>query len=562
MEMAVESGQPARETCVETPYNLQGKLALPLFFKEDVESGQSDEETYFEGGLELPLIFKPVESSQLAGETCVGTPDDLEGHFPALVPSCSFVDVTVPLALRSPEVSFVNVDSVVANLDNNVEIKELQLENSRLRAELAGGRIMMGFLLGRMLWLSRMGARGGCVQVCPLADVEIQGFESLVAAALPPKKAARIAFFIDFPEEELLGFIPTNNTAPGPDPPVVSTLKSVRQLAEFADMIRFEFGTMADLPCGLTVEDFIGNTLFGQVYRGKIIQQRGLNNIKEANVLVKAWNYRMLEVRSHAKPCDRFWRQLAKGRFRDEMKLLTASSPLSRHDNMVKLIGSGLVNGRLAAVYELDPLDTLRNLLPRDDFGWFPRVKAAIQFASLVEAFHSQNLKLRNICADNLVLDKVFHVKLVDFGLLIGGDFGEIPPFEKVWGCYGYVDPWYSETGIFLDKSDVFSYGVLLLELVTKRAAREEDFHLHVWARGEYETRPKKTQFRKECRRCPPVLEVHESLRGSVWFDAKDGAAIIELALRCVSRNPVERPTIKEVVERLRQLELAKRMNL
>ncbi|XP_058192977.1 probable serine/threonine-protein kinase PBL18 [Rhododendron vialii] len=466
MEMAVESGQPAGETCVETPYNLQGKPALTLFFKEDVESGQSDEETYFEDGLELPLIFKPVESGQLAGETCVGTPDDLEG------------------------------------------------------------------------------------------------FESLVAAALPPKKAARKAFFIDLPEVELLGFIPTNNTAPGPDPPVLSTLKSVRQLAEFADMIRVEFGTMADLPCGLTVEDFIGNTLFGQVYRGKIIQQRGLNNIKEANVLVKAWNYRLLEVRSHAKPDNRFWRQIAKGRFHDEMKLLKASSPLSRHDNMVKLIGSGLVNGRLAAVYELDPLDTLRNLLPRDDFGWFPRVKAAIQFASLIEAFHSQNLKLRNICADNLVLDKVFHVKLVDFGLLIGGDFGAIPLFEKVWGCYGYVDPCYSETGKFLDKSDVFSYGVLLLELVTKRAAPEEDFHLHVWARGEYETRPKKTQFRKECRRCPPVLEVHESLRGSVWFDAKDGAAIIELALCCVSRNPVERPTIKEVVERLRQLELAKRMNL
>ncbi|KAF7150435.1 hypothetical protein RHSIM_Rhsim02G0124200 [Rhododendron simsii] len=146
----------------------------------------------------------------------------------------------------------------------------------------------------------------------------------------------------------LLGSIPTNNTAPGPDPPVVSTLKSFRELAEFVDMIRVKF-----------------------------------------------------EVRSLVKPSNSFWRQTAKGRFHDEMKLLTASSLLSHHDNMVKLIGSGLVNGRLAAVYELDPLDTLRNLLPRDDFGWFSRVKVAIQFASLVEAFHSQNFKLRNICADN-----------------------------------------------------------------------------------------------------------------------------------------------------------------
>ncbi|XP_058186988.1 serine/threonine-protein kinase BIK1-like [Rhododendron vialii] len=220
------------------------------------------------------------------------------------------------------------------------------------------------------------------------------------------------------------------------------------------------------------------------------------------------------------------------------MKLLTVSSPLSSHHNMVKLIGSCLVNGRLAAVYELDPLDTLRNLLPRDDFGWFSRIKVAIQFACLLEAFHSQHLKLRNICADNLVLDKVCHLKLVDFGMLVGGDFGDIPPFEKVWGCVGYVDPCFSDTGKFLDKSDVFSYSVLLLELVTKRAAQEEDyFYLHIWARGEYETRPKKTQHRKDCRQCPPVVVVHESLRGSTWFDAKDGAAITKLALRCVSHD-------------------------
>ncbi|KAG5529369.1 hypothetical protein RHGRI_029922 [Rhododendron griersonianum] len=256
------------------------------------------------------------------------------------------------------------------------------------------------------------------------------------------KKAARKTYFIDLPEVQLLGSIPTNNTAPGPDPPVVSTLKSIRELAEFADMIRVKF------------EDFIGNTLFGQVYRGKIIQQRDLDNIHKSNVLVKAWNYRLREVRSFVKPSNSLWRQTAKGRFHDEMKLLTASSPLSRHDNMVKLIGSGLVNGRLAAVYELDPLDTLRNLLPRDDFGWFSRVKVAIQFASLVEAFHFQNLKLRNICADNLVLDKDFHLKLVDFGMLIGGDFGDMPPFEHVWGCVGYVDPCFADTGRTLVKKD------------------------------------------------------------------------------------------------------------
>ncbi|KAH7854474.1 hypothetical protein Vadar_014195 [Vaccinium darrowii] len=376
----------------------------------------------------------------------------------------------------------------------------------------------------------------------------------------------------ELPPDEMFGYIPTYNSAPrGPNPPVVSTLNSRPDLVEFAATIKSQFGNMANLPRGLVVEDFIGNTLFGQVYRGKINQQRGSDNVQEANVMVKAWNCHWIELQFHPKPTEPSWRRSARGRFQIEMKLLTTPSPLSPHHNMVKLIGSGLVNGRLAVVYELDPLDTLRNLLPRDDFDWFSRVKVAIQFASLVSDFHSQQLRLRNICADNLVLEKDFHLKFVDFGMLIGGDFGDMPPREKVLGCFGYEDPYFINTGEFLDKSDVFSYGVLLLELVTKRAAFvfEENWFLHVWAREEYEKMRKKAHHRwrkKDCRqlykksKSPSV--VHESFRGSTLFDANDGAKITKLALRCVCRDPDKRPTIKEAIKYLRQLEVAKMMML
>ncbi|KAH7840172.1 hypothetical protein Vadar_013670 [Vaccinium darrowii] len=398
-------------------------------------------------------------------------------------------------------------------------------------------------------------------EACEVTSDKLVGFGSSV----PAMSLGVVELPSELFRNELFGYIPAYNTAPpGPNPPVVSTLDSCHDLAEFAAKIKSDFGTMADLPHGLVVEDFIGNTLFGQVYRAKYNQQRGLDNVQEAKVMVKAWNYIRDELKFPPTPSAGCWRRTAQGRFHDEMKLLTEPSPLLPHDNIVKLIGSGLVNGRLAVVYDLDPLDTLRNILPQDDFDWVSRIKVAIQFASLVEAFHSQQLNLRNICADNLVLDKHFHPKLVDFGMLVGGDFGGISRGEFVHGCMGYKDPYVSDTVL---AADVFSYGVLLLELVTKRAAFEREKHrvfLHAWAKNEYDkmTRLKEALPRRRKREDKlkyPSL-VHESFTGSGFFYAKDGAEITKLALRCVSHSRA--PTIKTVVKRLRQLEVAKILDL
>ncbi|KAF7129382.1 hypothetical protein RHSIM_Rhsim10G0152700 [Rhododendron simsii] len=135
-EKAVESGQPGGETCVVTPDNLQGEFDFLSLKMEEAD-----------------------ESGQLAGETCVVTPDNLLvvlGHFPPLVPSCStsrlsFVDVkvNVPLDLRSPRVSVVNVDSVVAGSDNNVDtvvalwtLQGKQLRRRRVKYNIVSGTSM------------------------------------------------------------------------------------------------------------------------------------------------------------------------------------------------------------------------------------------------------------------------------------------------------------------------------------------------------------------------------------------------------------------------------------
>lgn len=88
------------------------------------------------------------------------------------------------------------------------------------------------------------------------------GFELLIEAAISSEKP----HLIDYLEGQTFGFIPTNNSAPGPDPPIVSTLKSFKQLYEFADMIRDEFGMylaffffsfVAEFPKGILIRDGI-----------------------------------------------------------------------------------------------------------------------------------------------------------------------------------------------------------------------------------------------------------------------------------------------------------------
>lgn len=106
---------------------------------------------------------------------------------------------------------------------------------------------------------------------------------------------------------------------------------------------------------------------------------------------------------------------------------------------------------------------------------WFTRIKIAFGIATGLEYLHetaNPPVIYRDLKSSNILLDGELNPKLSDFG---GGKIGQ--PGEKAnvssraMGTYGYSAPEYTRTGQLTLKSDIYSYGVVLLELITGRRA-------------------------------------------------------------------------------------------
>ncbi|KAE9451225.1 hypothetical protein C3L33_16862, partial [Rhododendron williamsianum] len=330
------------------------------------------------------------------------------------------------------------------------------------------------------------------------------------------------------------------------------------------DLVEYNYEALASITGGFNEENFIGNTLYGKVFRGKI--QQGLET---QEVVVKIWVdcMRLATTPERQKP-----------RFDNEIKLLT-NSDLKGHPNLVKLIGCCREIERLGVVYELKPLDTLEKLIIHDDFTWLARIKVALEFACILECLHDQQLLHRSISAAHLMIDQAFSPRLFDFATLVGGGFGEIPDIRYrvfVIGNHGYVDPLISLTGAWSDKTDVFAYGVILLGLIAKRVFDLKNPTMYLgsfdyvfcWAWREYSESPSKKPESKlwgmyKKHKVSPLIKslVDKSLESDEYFDAGDGVEITELAMRCVEENPERRPTMKEVVRCLRDLNGVKKFS-
>ncbi|KAM5568243.1 putative serine/threonine-protein kinase PBL15 [Rosa sericea] len=290
--------------------------------------------------------------------------------------------------------------------------------------------------------------------------------------------------------------------------------------------------------------NLIGLTQFGKLYRGQIKQQ-GFNIGSQAGeVTVKIWDERSSCITFTN---DEFLM------VKEEAQFLTQPS-IKGYPNLVKLIGYCCEKEVKGVVYDLNPWDTLHNLTPKDNLNWVQRINVLLQFAQLLEFLHNKEKPylVLNINASHIMLDWECKPTLVDFGLISGGIIGEMTPLKKKMpmSTIGFVDPFFAaKGGSYWDTScDVFSFGVILLGLVAKRNSELEnvgkpqlglDSLVHNWAKNVYR---------------PNCSLVHRSLQEDWGYFAEDGSAITELGMRCVEFFPVNRPTMKKVIECLQGL--------
>ncbi|KAF5936658.1 hypothetical protein HYC85_024164 [Camellia sinensis] len=252
-------------------------------------------------------------------------------------------------------------------------------------------------------------------------------------------------------------------------------------------------------------------------------------------------------------------KRLTNGGQQGDKEFLVEVDMLSRlhHRNLVKLVGyySSCDSSQNLLCYELVPNGSLEAWLhgplgvncPLD---WDTRMKIALDAARGLAYLHEDSQPCvihRDFKASNILLENNFHAKVADFGLAKQAPEGRANYLStRVMGTFGYVAPEYAMTGHLLVKSDVYSYGVVLLELLTGRKpvdmsqpSRQEN--LVTWARPILRDKDR--------------LEELADPRLGGKYPKEDFVRVCTIAAACVAPEASQRPTMGEVVQSLKMVQ-------
>ncbi|XP_078177940.1 receptor-like cytoplasmic kinase 176 [Carex rostrata] len=226
------------------------------------------------------------------------------------------------------------------------------------------------------------------------------------------------------------------------------------------------------------------------------------------------------------------------------------------HPNLVKLLGYCWEDKDLLLVYEFMPRGSLENHLFRrgtyEPLSWDLRIKIAIGAARGLVFLHTSERQViyRDFKASNILLDSNYNAKLSDFGLAKLGPTGSNSHVTtRVMGTYGYAAPEYVATGHLYVKSDVYGFGVVLLEMLSGQRALDPNRPSNQLSLVEW-AKPLLSDRRRLARLMDPRLEGK--------YPSKAALEAADLSLNCLASEPKNRPSMKEVVEKLEKIEAMK----
>ncbi|XP_075478381.1 putative receptor-like serine/threonine-protein kinase At4g34500 [Primulina tabacum] len=167
-----------------------------------------------------------------------------------------------------------------------------------------------------------------------------------------------------------------------------------------------------------------------------------------------------------------------KGQAEKEFKVEVEVIGKARHKNLVGLIGYCAEGAQRFLVYEYIENGNLDHWLhgdvgPISPLGWEIRMKIAVGTARGLAYLHEglePKVVHRDVKSSNILLDRKWNPKVSDFGLakLLGSEKSHVT--TRVMGTFGYVSPDYASTGMLNEGNDIYSFGVLLMELITGRS--------------------------------------------------------------------------------------------
>ncbi|XP_074307531.1 putative cysteine-rich receptor-like protein kinase 31 isoform X2 [Silene latifolia] len=294
------------------------------------------------------------------------------------------------------------------------------------------------------------------------------------------------------------------------------------EMQRFVDSLQFDFNRIRLATHNFAVNNKLGEGGFGEVYKGELEggQQVAVKRLSKNSVQGIA-------------------------EFQTEIVLVAKL----QHKNLVKLLGYCASPKESLLVYEFLPNSSLDKFLfdpaKKSSLDWQTRFNIISGIARGLQYLHEDSrIKVvhRDLKSSNILLDEDMNPKIADFGLARLFEVDQTQgDTKRIVGTYGYMAPEYAITGHYSVKSDVFSFGVIVLEIVSGqrnrffRRLQLDEALLHrawrLWNEDE------------------PLNLIDTELGDN--FEEEEVLKCIQLGLLCIQENAIDRPRMTAIVAAL-----------
>ncbi|GKV02976.1 hypothetical protein SLEP1_g15347 [Rubroshorea leprosula] len=332
--------------------------------------------------------------------------------------------------------------------------------------------------------------------------------------------------YIDLSSNQLTGMIPTNKlsdniTAVYSQPEVPRSQTSFKVPIKTGSVKDFSFEELEEATSGFSITTQVGQGGYGEVYKG-VLADGTVVAIKRAR----------------------------QGSLQSQAEFITEIELLSRlhHRNLVSLVGYCDEQGEQMLVYEFMPNGSLHDLLcgSRNSLSSATRLHIALGSAKGILYLHTEAdppIIHRDIKANNILLDNKLNPKVSDFGIsrlapVTDGEGASAHVSTNVKGTPGYLDPEYFLTHKLTEKSDVYSLGIVFLQLLTGMRPISHGRNI----------------VREVSAACQSGMMLSMIDPSMGLYSPECIKKFMALALKCTHDKPQPRPTMLEVVRELENL--------
>lgn len=285
------------------------------------------------------------------------------------------------------------------------------------------------------------------------------------------------------------------------------------------EMSYFDFQTLKKATMNFHPDNLLGSGGYGPVFRGKLADGR--------LIAVKTLNLNQS--------------QEGEKQFLAEVRLITSI----QHKNLVRLLGCCTDGPQRILVYEYmknRSLDLIINGQSDQFLDWSTRFQIILGIARALQYLHEDShmrIVHRDIKASNILLDDKFHPKIGDFGLARFFPEDQDCLSTPFAGTLGYTAPEYATRGELSEKADIYSFGVVLLEIISCRKNTEFSLPSEMQYLPEYAWKLYEKSMLMDL--VDPKLRAHGLVE-------KDVMQAIHVALLCLQSSASLRPPMSEIV--------------